>query len=106
MLKILRKKGVAKKIIWFIAIVIIISFGFFGTASLLSNQRNTGYAGKIFGKKISFDQFEKVYGHVAIQALIKYGDNFNKIREHLDLESQTWDRLIMLHEAKKERNNH
>ena len=99
----LRKKGIAKKIIWFIAIIIIISFGFFGTASLLNNQRNEGYAGKIFGKKIPFDQFEKVYGHVAIQALIKYGDNFNKIREHLDLESQTWDRLIMLHETKKRR---
>jgi len=51
MLKQLRQKGVAKKIIWFIAIIIIISFGFFGTASLLSNQNNTGYAGKIFGKK-------------------------------------------------------
>ncbi|OGX55671.1 MAG: hypothetical protein A2447_11345 [Omnitrophica WOR_2 bacterium RIFOXYC2_FULL_38_12] len=103
MLKILRKKGVAKKIIWFIAIIIIISFGFFGTASLLNNQRPSNYAGKIFGKKISFEEFERVYSHVTIQALIKYGDNFNNIREHLDLESQTWDRLIMLHEAKKRR---
>ena len=51
MLKALRKKGVAKKIIWIVAIVIILCFGF-GTASMLSNSRPESYAGKIAGKKI------------------------------------------------------
>ena len=53
----LRKKGIAKKITWVIAIVIILCFGF-GTASMLSNSRPESYAGRLFGKKISFDEFE------------------------------------------------
>ncbi|MCK4882932.1 MAG: hypothetical protein KAS92_07905, partial [Candidatus Omnitrophica bacterium] len=38
MLNILRKKGFAKKVIWAVAIVIIISFGFGGTFYLLSGN--------------------------------------------------------------------
>ena len=101
MLKILRKKGFAKKVIWVVAIVIIISFGFFGTAYLLTGKGRTGYAGKIFGKKISFDDFNKVYQNARIQAIRQYGYNLDKVAHLLNLEAQTWDRLILLHEAEK-----
>ena len=53
MLKLLRKKGIAKKVIWFIAIIIIISFGFLGTAYLITDSGSVNDAGKIFGKTIS-----------------------------------------------------
>ncbi len=103
MLKILRKKGVAKRICGGIVILIIVAFGFAGKAYLLNgrgkNQFN--YAGKIFGKKISFDQYKKAYKAVNIQALIQYGDNLDKLRPFLNLEREAWDRLILLHEAKK-----
>jgi len=101
MLKALRKKGVAKKVIWAVAIIIIISFGFFGTAYLLTGSGRTGYAGKLFGKKISIDDFNKVYQDTRIQAIRQYGYNLNKVAHLLNLEAQTWDRLILLHEAKK-----
>lgn len=101
MLKLLRKKGVAKKVIWVVAIVIIISFGFFGTAYLITGNGRTGHAGKLFGKKISIDDFNKAYKNVRIQAIRQYGYNLNKMTRRLNLEAQTWDRLILLHEAKK-----
>ncbi len=101
MLKVLRKKGVAKKILWFIAIVIIITFGFFGTAGIMDNSGRPNYAGKIFGQKVSFDDFETSFKQTRTQAIMRYGDNFNKISEFLNLDSEAWDRLMLLHEAQK-----
>ncbi|MDP8212288.1 MAG: peptidylprolyl isomerase [Candidatus Zapsychrus exili] len=103
MLKILRKKGVVKKVIWVIIIFIIFAFGFGGTAYLLKDSSKTSYAGKIFGEKISFDTFESAYRKVVIQSMIRYGDDFNKIKPMLNLESEAWDLLILLHEAKKQK---
>lgn len=101
MLKLLRKKGFAKKILWFIAIIIILSFGFFGTAYLLTDNKPADYAGTIFGKKISAEDFGKAYQSVYVQALIRFGDKFSEISRFLNLEAETWDRLILLREAAK-----
>lgn len=101
MLKILRKKGLAKKIIWAVAIVIIISFGFLGTAYLLTGTGGANYAGKIFRKKISFEDYDTIYQHVRIFSLIRYGDNFSNVQQFLNLDAETWDRLILLYEADK-----
>jgi len=101
MLKFLRKKGVAKKILWVIAVVIIISFGIFGTANYLTNSAPVGHAGKIFGKTISFDEFSTSLTRTRVQAIMNYGDNYQKISRFLNLESEAWDRIILTHEAKK-----
>ncbi|MGE0267984.1 MAG: SurA N-terminal domain-containing protein [Candidatus Omnitrophota bacterium] len=101
MLKVLRNKELKKKVIWFVAVIIIISFGFFGTAYLLTGGGQSNTAGKIFGKSIDLQDFEKAYKIVQIQAIMRYGENFTKVREFLNLESQTWDRLILLHEVNR-----
>ncbi len=101
MLKTLRKKGVAKKILWFVAIIIIISFGFFGTAYMIQGNGQPTYAGKIFNHKISLDKFERMYQHTQLQAMIRYGDKFREARPFLNLEAETWDRLILLEEANR-----
>lgn len=103
MLKSLRKKGVAKKIIWVIAVVIIISFGFLGTAYLLTDSGSAGYAGKMFGNKVSLEDFEAAHLAVRLQAIRQYGANLEKIVHLLNLDAQTWDRLILLREIKKKR---
>lgn len=36
-------------------------------------------------------------------AMLQYGENFRKIQQFLNLESQAWDRLILLHEARHQR---
>jgi peptidyl-prolyl cis-trans isomerase D len=101
MLNILRKKGVSKRIIWVIVILIILSFGLFGTAYLLSNGKTERYAGQIYGKNITVEDYNKSYQDVNVQAIIRYGDKFSSIKEFLNLESETWDRLILLEEARK-----
>ncbi len=101
MLKILRRKGFAKKVLWVIAVVIIISFGFFGTAGVMQNSKHLDYAGKIFGEKVSFNEFEKSYLHTRNQAILRYGEEFYKIEQFLNMNAETWDRLILIHEAKK-----
>jgi peptidyl-prolyl cis-trans isomerase D len=101
MLRVLRKEGVSKKILWVIAIIIIISFGFFGTAYLLDSRMSNKDAGKIFGKTISLSNFEKAYRAVEAQGLLRYGDNYKNVRQYLNLESETWDRLILTHEANR-----
>ncbi len=103
MLKLLRKKGFAKKVLWVIAVIIILSFGFFGTAYLVTNKKPVDSAGTIFGKKISAEDFSKAYQAVYTQALIRFGDKFNEISRYLNLEAETWDRLILLREAAKRR---
>lgn len=103
MLKVLRRKGVMKRLLWIIAIVIIISFGFLGQSYLIRQADRINYAGKIFGKKISLEDFRRHFEQTQIQAMIQYGDNFNKVKQHLNLESQTWDRIILLHEANRRR---
>jgi len=101
MLKSLRKKGVAKKVIWVVAIVIIISFGFLGTAYLLTGSKSVSYAGKLYSKRISLDDFNRVYQSVRLQVLKQYGNDLNKVAPMLNLDARTWDRMILLHEAKK-----
>lgn len=104
MLKVLRKKGTMKKILWFVAIVIIISFGVLGQAYRLEKKATGGrYAGKIFGKKISLDEYQKNYQETSIQAMLQHGQNFYKIKQMLNLEAQTWDQIILLYEANRRR---
>jgi len=103
MLKFLRKKGVMKKFLWVVAIGIIVMFGFGGQSYLLKGRRGKLYAGKIFDQKIPIKEFERNYKQAYIQAMIRYGNEFNKIRQFLNLEAETWDRIIILHEA-QERN--
>jgi peptidyl-prolyl cis-trans isomerase D len=99
MLEVLRRKGVNKTILWFIAIIIILSFGVFGTAYRLDNTVNS--AGTIYGHNISIKDFQQAYLDSRDQAIRVYGDEFFKNGNKIDLEQETWDRLILLKEAQK-----
>lgn len=101
MLKILRKKENAKKVLWLLAIIIVPAFVLWGSSSLISNRGKENFAGKIFGKKVSFEQFNDAFQAVKTQAMLQFGDNFYKVQKFLNLESETWDRLILLHEVHK-----
>jgi peptidyl-prolyl cis-trans isomerase D len=103
MLKTFRKEGIQKKVLWVLAGVIIISFVFFGTTATQMGPDASSYAGKIFGKKISFNDFQKQYDNTRDQAIMIHGENFFKISPHLNLEGETWDRLALLTEAKRQK---
>jgi hypothetical protein len=99
MLEVLRKKGVNKTILWIIAIIVILSFGVFGTAYRLDNTVNS--AGTVSGRSISIKDFRQAYEDARDQAIRIYGDEFFKNAGKIDLEQETWDRLILLKEAQK-----
>lgn len=99
MLEVLRKKGVNKTILWVIAIIIILSFGVFGTAYRLDNTVNS--AGSIYGHNVSIKDFQQAYLDARDQAIRIYGDEFFKNANKIDLEQEAWDRLILLKEAQK-----
>ena len=105
MLKILRRKGVMRKLLWLLAVVIILAFGFFGQAYLLNRAPKVHYAGRVFGRTVPFDEFQKHFQQIHIQAAMQYGRNLYKVLPHLNLEDQTWDRILAL-QAADQRNIH
>ncbi len=101
MLKILRKKGVMRKLLWILAVVIILAFGFLGQAYLLNRGGRENIAGRIYGRTVSLEDFQHHLEQVHLQAVMQYGQNLQKVLPYLNLESQAWDRIIALHEARK-----
>ncbi|MEI6437931.1 MAG: peptidyl-prolyl cis-trans isomerase [Candidatus Omnitrophota bacterium] len=100
MLKIMRHKGVAKKVLWVISGIIIISFGFgFGMSRYGSKISLTDSAGKAFGKKVSIKEFREKYLDARAQAMMMYGDNFRKVSAMMDLDNEAWTRLLLVKEA-------
>ena len=103
MISFLRKKENVKKIMWGLAILIIPAFVLWGSGSAVRSRELPKYAGKIFGKTISFRQYEEALLACRNQLLLIYGEDFNKAAKFLDLEKEAWDRLILLYQAKKEK---
>ena len=102
MLKFLRKKENLKRIMWALALLIIPAFVLWGSGSAIRSRDLPKYAGNIFGRRISFSQYEKSLLACRNYALLIYGDNFNRIAQFLDLEEAAWERLILNYQAKKE----
>jgi len=103
MLKFIRKKGHMRKVLWFVASLIVLSFGLLGQNYAARSDSQSNYAGKVFGRKISLEDFQYNFGQTQLQAMIQYGAEFNRIRNLLDLRSQTWDRIILLQETNRRR---
>ncbi len=101
MLKIIRHKGFMKKVLWFLAVVIILSFGFFGQSFLFRDSKRITYAGKIFNEKISIQEYDFNRLQTIIQLTLQYGEALKNIANNIDIYAQTWDRIILLHEARK-----
>lgn len=103
MLKALRHKKTAKRIFIFLAIIIVPAFVLWGSGSMVRDKAGADYAGEIFGKKISFQDYRDALKAVQDQAVIQFGDRFNQIRPLLDMEKLAWERLIVLHKANLEK---
>jgi peptidyl-prolyl cis-trans isomerase D len=105
MLKVLRKKGVSKIILWFLAVIIILAFVVFGSSYRMeaTAERKMKYAGKIFDKKVPFAEFENQLQQTIISDKLNYENNFNKIKHLLDQDraQRTWVRILLIREAAK-----
>ncbi len=101
MLKKLRHKKTAKKIWIGLAIIILPAFVLWGTGSVMRNKETSAYAGIIFGKKITLLDYRDSYSAVTNLAIMRFGDSLPEIKKSLALESQAWERLILLAETQK-----
>lgn len=103
MLKLLRHKKIAKKIWIILAVLVLPAFVLWGAGSVIRGQKQDKYAGKIFGRNISYLEYRDAFDAVKNMALMQLGEKFYELQKYLNLESQAWERLIMLYEAKKRR---
>lgn len=100
MLKVFRQKGVTKKVLWVISTIIIISFAFgFGMGKYSDADKLSATAGKLFGKKVSMKEFRTEYLNARDQAVLMHGADVDRIMPFLDMENETWTRMMLLKEA-------
>ncbi|MGB2705583.1 MAG: SurA N-terminal domain-containing protein, partial [Candidatus Omnitrophota bacterium] len=66
MLNFLRKKHIAKKVLWALAVIIIPAFVLWGAGSLSKRRFPFKYVGRISGRKVSVKEFLKSVKDVRI----------------------------------------
>ena len=99
LLKFFRKKKNMKRIIWGLAILIIPAFVIWGAGSSnKKGEKGPNYAGKVFGKKIPFDEYVNMWRVTRDNAIRSFGANIPV--EFID--QLTWNRIILLKEAERE----
>lgn len=103
MLSFLRKRENVKKIMWALAILVIPAFVLWGSSSLIRSRNKSNYAGIVFGRKVSFREYQDSLLACRNLAVLKYGEAFGRVAKLLDLEKEAWQRLILLTQAKKEK---
>ncbi|MEA3306131.1 MAG: SurA N-terminal domain-containing protein, partial [Candidatus Omnitrophota bacterium] len=99
MLKRFRNKKITKIILMGLAAALIVVWGL---GSVLRRDRGPASAGAIFGRNISLQEYAKSWRAVKNEAMMRHKD-FDKIYKQLRLEDEAWNRLIILHEAKKQK---
>jgi len=91
----------AKRILWVLAIVIIVAFSLSGAISYLGN-RDKRTIGEIGGKKITVPKLRQAIGLAQIQVFLS-GDNSPKKLTPLDFEQIALDFLALLWKAEQEK---
>ncbi|MBN1586311.1 MAG: peptidyl-prolyl cis-trans isomerase [Candidatus Omnitrophica bacterium] len=102
MLKLLRQKHIARRILWTIASLIIPVFVLWGVSSAIQTGRELDTAGYIFGKKVSMDDFLASHKATTTTLQLIYGNRFSNFVTGDLLEQRAWDRLIQLEEARRQ----
>lgn len=101
MLKNLRHKKTAKKI-WVTAIILILpAFLFWGIETTVRSQKEFSYAGTIGGRKVSLLEYRDAVHATRNQLIMRFGDNSSQIEKYVNLQSEAWDRLVLLEEVKR-----
>lgn len=101
MLKKLRNKKTAKRIWIMLTLLIMPAFVFWGFGNFIRSKEETMYVGKIFGRRVTFLEYKEALNAVRNQAIIHFGDNLSEIQKLINFESEAWNRLLLLAEAKK-----
>lgn len=106
MLKVFRKKNVARAVLWGILILILPAFVWWGAGSMgSSSKKGPKFAGTIEGERVSFDEFAKSMTGVRCQIVLNYFNQSKTLNTILSNQAfvgkLAWDRLIMTKEAQR-----
>ncbi len=101
MLNKLRNKKTARKIWLGLAVIIVPAFIFWGFGGAIRSREETRVAGRISGKAITSQEYRDAMDAVKNQAMMQFGESFEEVKKYLNLETQAWQRLVLLSEAKK-----
>ena len=104
MLKLFRKKNVARIVLWGILILILPAFVIWGSGSLgRSREKGPTFVGLINNKKVSFDEFADSLRAIRCQIILNYFNQPKVLDLFLNnkpfMGKLAWDRLIMAKEA-------
>ena len=97
LLKFFRKKKNMKRIVWGLAILIIPAFVLWGVGAGGGKGKGPNYAGKIFDRKVSFEEYTDMWRVTRDYLAKDVGANVPP--EFVD--QMTWNRIILLDEAKR-----
>src|SRR3989338_8035981 len=104
MLKALRNKSTQKKIYIGLAVMIIPGFLIWGvTFSMKEGESPSSALGRIENRSFSLQDYLKSYKATQHQLELFYGDKAREVSRQINLKGQAWDRLLLLHYAKKEK---
>ena len=102
MLKALRQKQRAKKIILGIIIgIMVLAFVFWGAGAYKQSAKESNYAGVIFARKVSNAEFKKIRSSCLNDLRLRFGEAYNQLLPFVNLDNQAWIKLILLEQAKK-----
>lgn len=102
MLKVFRQKGLKKKLLWVIAVLIILSFGLgYSLSRYPESGKMNATAGKVFGKAISFKEYQSYLIAARDQTVLTYGAEAEKVMPFIDMDNETWTRILLVKEAER-----
>lgn len=102
MLKFLRKKHNQKRIYIILAITIIPPFLFWGVITSQKDSKVPSTVGVIDNRKISLREYLNSYKAVQHEMAFMYGDKLKEAAAMINFKGEAWDRLLLLHYAKKQ----
>ncbi|MBI3252570.1 MAG: SurA N-terminal domain-containing protein [Candidatus Omnitrophica bacterium] len=102
MLKFLRAKKVQHRIYLILAAVIIPPFLFWGVTVSQKEGKNPSSLGLIDGRPVSVQDYLGSYKAVQRQATFLFGERLKSLQNRINFKGEAWDRLLLVHEAKKE----
>jgi hypothetical protein len=102
MIKFLRNKTVQKRIFLGLALLIIPAFTLWGVTLNKEEGSVPSTLGYIENRRVTLKDYLASYRAAQHEILFRYGDRAHEIAPLVNLKGEAWDRLLLVHHARKE----
>lgn len=96
-----KNKTLTRKIVLGLIILLLIPIALQGARFIQKTYFPSCVKGLICGKKVSCEFFNKILERQTVSAKMQYGQLFENFKPLLNLKEQSWEKLILLTEAKQ-----